>query len=1154
MNALWSSSASADGAAGGEKPSADTPAEETKAGPTEDTSPAEPATSNGPENEKAPKRPGLRRNHPSVPPPPVPTAPSSSSSFYSSFPSSDSNTKDEITDDSKNNNSGSRSSSSSQNGSSSPPAPARERQAQSLPQSKQQQQQQQQQQLGQGQPPQDSLSLAQLRRIVAEFPRAEPIAYDYVYADMAPLEEEVDEWFMYNFWQWVRLNAANRAFYSAWARLFPPPPPPPPPAATSAGAAADSGKGSGGTPPAPKWDRADEEGEEEAAERKRVFVRALLEGFRSSDRIARAEAIGAVVYLVLGRWTETVKAAGVLGAAVLEGKARSAATPQQLEAMKEGVRLVAECGGLELVWEALRAVFELFWSDDLPQNVQMVAEELIHLMTILYMAMQEALDDPEGMAEVRQRLLALNPSLTSFLLQVVVKLRWDETGILPQTQIFLLFWKSILLVFGGSKDLAEAKKATSEMIGCDDKNIITASPLDYHAFRQEITSKYPAYIPPQPLLPLEPDQNTIIPPLPNHPTRNNAANGIHPGPPGPGGGASILHQPVHIATPAPSPPPSPGVGGKGGKKQNYQTNQNFPFMYPPLDATSNSAGGKGGAALQDLLVGRKWEGSDVPASILEAGELFSKRVRMSRATRQLWEEREEFLKFERGYDADDDIVDELDLSSLTLEEREELGLAKASDDKPRKPSNSGPDYGPRGISQQIKERLDAVEGFYKEALPHLQSLVIVFLRQITAMTSNLVSPQNANGPQGPPSARPNGGQQNGHNGPNGGSKGDPSSPLDADVDELRSREIAAKAVTGTLILLLKWFKLSHVLKFEYMTQLLLDLNYLPMALKIFAMYDVQQVVESRTDRLEHSFFYFCGSRAGVIPQQHSVPNPTATDFEDISDDDAAPPPIKRRRSPPNAHSEAGASSSSTDPSSNASSASSSSSSSSSSSTTNEPPPRPEVDELGYPINPLPAEPITDFSRRNFFSLINYLRIMQKICKHRAHRNLLMVQYKSSNILRKSLKVPQHELRLYTLKLFKNQVPYTGRKWRQSNMRVITAVYLHCRPELRDEWLVGSAVEDQVDEAVPLEQALRSLTHWFNLRRYPDRMAGAGPGGAAMLRQAMKEEHDFFVRELEKADWSWLSDGGAPAGANGGAGGDEAGGPEGSMGWEEGSWG
>lgn len=267
-------------------------------------------------------------------------------------------------------------------------------------------------------------------------------------------------------------------------------------------------------------------------------------------------------------------------------------------------------------------------------------------------------------------------------------------------------------MFGGSQEIAETKEATSELKGCEDKETITASPLDYHVFRQEITSKYPAYVPPQPLLPMEADQTSILPPLPNHPTRSTGSNGVLPNQPGHSGGASILHQPVHIATPAPSPPPSPGVGGKAAKKQNYQTNQNFPFMYPPLDATSNSAGGKGGAGLQDLLVGRKWEGSDVPASILEAGELFSKRVRMTRATRQLWDEREEFLKFERGYEADEDILYELDLSSLTLEEKEELGLNKSADDQPLKPPTEGVDYGPRGVDRLIKERLDAVEDFY----------------------------------------------------------------------------------------------------------------------------------------------------------------------------------------------------------------------------------------------------------------------------------------------------------------------------------------------------------------------------------------------------------------------------------------------------------
>ncbi|AEO62658.1 uncharacterized protein THITE_2107090 [Thermothielavioides terrestris NRRL 8126] len=1158
MNALWSSRASGDGAAAGEPPAADPSTDGTTAAATENTEPGPAAPSSIPASH-SPKGPVLQRNQqpsaplppavPSVPAPPIPQPHASATDI------------DPDTTDANTNNDNHVSALGA-------PGPAQgqlpaqpfprtpvQPQGQPRPHSPPQQQQQQQQQQpqgqgqGQGQPqPQDSLSLAQLRRIVADFPRAapEPTAYDYVYTDTSPLDEEIDEWFMYNFWQWVRLNAANRAFHSAWGRFAPP--------SSSASTAAGS---AGQT--VVSW-------EEAGDEHRRAFVRRLLDGVGSADRIARAEAVGALVYLVLGRWTETVKAAGALSAAVLAGKARSAATPVQLAAMKEGVRVVAECGGIEVVWKALRGVFELFWADELPQNVQMAAEELIHLMTVVYMAILEALDDPEGMDEVRQRLVGLNPSLVSFMLRVTAKLRWDETGILPQTQILLLFWKSILLVFGGSKEIAETKQATSEMEGCEDKETITASPLDYHIFRQEITSKYPAYVPPQPLLPLDADQTSIIPPLPNHPSRNSGQNGGLSGPSGHGGGASILHQPVHIATPAPSPPPSPGVGGKAGKKQNYQTNQNFPFMYPPLDATSNSAGGKGGAALQDLLVGRKWEGSDVPASILEAGELFSKRVRMTRATRQLWNEREEFLKFERGYAADEDIIDELDLSSLTLEEKEELGLNKAADDRPPKPPTTGADYGPRGVDQRTKERLDAVEEFYKEALPHLQSVVIVLLKQIMAIASNLASPATANGPQGPPSARPNGGQQDAPNGMNGASKGDPSSPLDADVDELRNREIAAKAVTGILILLLKWLKLSHVLKFEYLTQLLLDSNYLPMALKIFAMYDVQQVVESRTDRLEHSFFYFCGSRAGVIPPQNTVPNPTATEFEDVSDDDAAPPPIKRRRSPPNAPSEPDASSSTTSSLPDQSVPAGTEQPQQQSQPQppqqqQQPPPRPEVDELGCPLNPLPAEPITDFSRRNFFSLINYLRIMQKVCKRRGHRNMMMVQYKSSNILRKALRVPQHELRLYTLKLYKNQVPYCGRKWRQSNMRVITAVYLHCRPELRDGWLAGVDLDAEVEESLPQEQALRSLTHWFNLRRYPEHVvasaagegAAGGGGGASMalVREAMREEHDFFAKELEKANLSWLLAEQQMAGEEGGPGGPG----DGSMaGWEQEGWG
>lgn len=255
----------------------------------------------------------------------------------------------------------------------------------------------------------------------------------------------------------------------------------------------------------------------------------------------------------------------------------------------------------------------------------------------------------------------------------------------------------MLVNFGGLKEVEELKSTfrDSKEETADNRGqpIITASPLDYHVFRQEISSKYPAYNPPQPLFPLEPENNSILPPLKNHPSKVSEANSFGPGISALGSGTSILHQPVHIATPAPSPPPSPaGPGGKGGKKQNYQTNQLFPFLYPPLDASSNNLGGKGSTDLQDILVGRKWEGSDIPASIIEAAELFAKRMRASRSMKQLWEERVLFMKYERGWTGSDDT----DIDPLDLENK----LGNLSFEKEKK------------IDDKVAAKLDQVENFY----------------------------------------------------------------------------------------------------------------------------------------------------------------------------------------------------------------------------------------------------------------------------------------------------------------------------------------------------------------------------------------------------------------------------------------------------------
>jgi hypothetical protein len=179
---------------------------------------------------------------------------------------------------------------------------------------------------GPQQPP-DSLSLAQLRRIVAEFPRTEPIAYDYVYADVAPIEEEIDEWFVYNFWQWVRLNTAQRNFYAEWAELV------------------DDGR---------SWKEVDDE-------TRNTFVTKMLESMSSPDPAVRSVSIGSLTYIILGRWTESIDEPNLPN--LKDSKAKTAATASQLGAMKGGVELIADCCGIPLIWEALRRSFESFWYD-----------------------------------------------------------------------------------------------------------------------------------------------------------------------------------------------------------------------------------------------------------------------------------------------------------------------------------------------------------------------------------------------------------------------------------------------------------------------------------------------------------------------------------------------------------------------------------------------------------------------------------------------------------------------------------------------------------------------------------------------------------------------------------------------------------------------
>ncbi|KAF3002904.1 Factor arrest protein 11 [Curvularia kusanoi] len=915
--------------------------------------------------------------------------------------------------------------------------------------------------------PSDSLSLSQLQNLVKQggLPKVEPTPYAFTYDDASSFEEELEEWFTYAVEEQAMLLKTQASFALEWSSFH---------------GQNEASYTEGGL----DWNRATEGQQQE-------FVRHLLQCIREEEPTERLKRLEALVYILLGCWHETAGLPRTRNENDNAGEqdegtqqkpnAAYELSGQQADLILRNVKLLADCGGVQTLVDVLRTscmrACGVISEDEQHEGKEAERREVWCAMTVVYVVLEVARyrEKRDGDLTLRSAVLDLKePGLLMLLIELISKLRWDESINLPLSKVSLLLWKAMLVCFGGLSEADKAKESFKDVnLEAEDARgqpIITASPLDYHLFRQEISSKYPAYNPPAPIFPLEPENNSILPPLRNHPNKvaGNHVFGSGLGDTNPNS-TSILHQPVHIATPAPSPPPSPaGPGGKGGKKQNYQTNQLFPFLYPPLDESSNNLGGKGSTDLQDMLVGRKWEGSDIPASILEAAELFAKRMKATRAMKQLWEERVAFMKYERGWSGPDD---NLDIDELSLEPKDEASRKE------------GPAAG------SIEERMSLVEDFYRNSLSSLQSLIIVLIKAILAHVTALVTQSSgANGLQSGfqyndnvngTSTRPETNGMNGHSN---------TPAANEELDAMRTQEVLDKAVTGSLMLILKWFKVSHILKFEYITQLLVDSSYIPLILKLLQLQEVEKIVNFKSEQEELNFFNFCRAHSRNVHEE-GLHNSTEYRQDNESDsDDAAPPPIRLTRNESNE-----------------------------SSIDSMPlPPNlqpPEVDELGFPTSELPSEPITTFSWRAFFTSINYLRIMQKVCKNKAHRNLMLVSYKSSQFLRKSLKVPQPQLRLYTLKLFKNQVPYCGRKWRQSNMRVITAVYLHCRPELRDDWLAGSDVDAEVDESVPLEQALRSLTHWFNLKRYPESL-GAKPG-------VLVEEMDFFRNELEKMDWGEL---------------------------------
>ncbi|KAJ3112394.1 Factor arrest protein 11 [Phlyctochytrium bullatum] len=299
------------------------------------------------------------------------------------------------------------------------------------------------------------------------------------------------------------------------------------------------------------------------------------------------------------------------------------------------------------------------------------------------------------------------------------------------------------------------------------------------------------------------------------------------------------------------------------------------------------------------------------------------------------------------------------------------------------------------------------------------------------------------------------------------------------VDVIKHKEIVTKAVSAIILILLKATKTDHVLKFEYISQLLVDNNCAILILKMHSLWFQNQNANAvsgetgatqgigswlvdRVDPFELNFFHFCRNPTVLDTSL----NGAAMEEDEKERDDT--------KSSDQGNQETGEVAKVTSDDKHAS-----------------PPPA----ELSATNVDSPGQ--IRGSWRNFFTAINLLRILQKITKRKIHRILALVQWKASAVLKRVLKIQHVGLQLYALKLLKSQIPYLGRKWRGSNMKVITAIFMHLRPNAREEYLSGD-FEIDVEDAMAQEQSLRNLIAFYHHRVLPDAFAYPTTGEGAAV--------------------------------------------------------
>lgn len=428
---------------------------------------------------------------------------------------------------------------------------------------------------------------------------------------------------------------------------------------------------------------------------------------------------------------------------------------------------------------------------------------LFYVTTILFIITNVAIEarDDDSKEDVRKVVEIFDSTkILKFLTEYIEHWRWNSRLSMRIRNIISLLCGMFLLQFGDIQKYEQTKEKIYKYQGMEreekSSERLSVSPLHFQAFQDDITSRFPTFEMVNPDLPTPVDNTNSLSQFLEI-ARSKAKSSLN----------STLPIPdKQLATPAPSPPMSPMLipYNDGIKtRKSFQANMAYPYLYPSDDERTDE--------LSEMITDKSFldknPKNDVftPRSVEEAAEILTKNLNIKLSIRQLWNERDLFMATERGWERDK-ISKKFNYSVIPE--------TKDSDEI------------------KIMKRIDS---YYRECFSSFNSLIFV-LCQIMESNLNNVEHKEDELPEG---------VTVGH--------------IIPQLEIVKAKELSLKSSAGILFILLKWFKLNHVLKAEQFAVLLYDAGYINTCCAILGKYSLiyDDKVFNRTLKSPSTFWSIC---------------------------------------------------------------------------------------------------------------------------------------------------------------------------------------------------------------------------------------------------------------------------------------------------------